>query len=232
MSTSKVTLSCLAWTNADSFSLTIESMYHQLSEQLSARRTAFFDDEAENATMSEEATDQVQSLPTRNDAMFGGGGAASCPPVMTDNSSFQVAATTVSRISAAPLATPALRGALQFSLPVKISTSPIRPQAAAIDSTASQASQAQDTTASRASQAQDTTAMVLFEPKIPTSESAMKTELYDLLREMYTKYLGTLDDDQIEKMALSLKVSLLAGEQERVRELRMDLKVYLIAHHG
>lgn len=53
-----------------------------------------------------------------------------------------------------------------------------------------------------------------------------------MLREMYIKYSGAQDDDQVERMTLSLKASLLAGEEDRVRELKRELKVYLIAHHG
>ena len=33
-------------------------------------------------------------------------------------------------------------------------------------------------------------------------------------------------------MALLLKAPLIAGDMAHVRELRMELKVYLIAHHG
>lgn len=180
-----------------------------------------FDSEAEDATVGEEPAEQDQSLPAKIDTMVDGGEASSCPSVMTNTSSFQFAATPASQRSATPLPAPVSRGALQFSLPVKVSTSPKLAYAVAVDSTASQASQVQDTTA-----------MVLFEPKIPNSETAMKTELHDLLREMYMRYPGAQDDDQVEKMALSLKASLLGGEQERVREIRMDFKAYLIAHHG
>lgn len=208
--------------HADSFlSLAIESMYHQLSEQLSTRRSAMFDPEAEIAVVGEEPAEEIQSLIANNDPMVDGGGVTSCIPVMTNTSSFQVAATPASQRSATPLAAPTLRGALHFSLPVKVSTSPKIPHAVAVDSTASQARQVQDTAA-----------MVVFEPKIPTSESVMKTELHNLLREMYMKYPAAQDDDQVEKMALLLKASLFAGEQERVRELKMDFKAYLIAHHG
>jgi hypothetical protein len=73
--------------------------------------------------------------------------------------------------------------------------------------------------------------MVLSEPKISTSETTMK-EFSILLREVYVKYPDAQDDDEVEKMALLLKASLLAGDQERVRELKMDLKVYLITRHG
>lgn len=60
----------------------------------------------------------------------------------------------------------------------------------------------------------------------------MKKELLSLLREVYVKYSSAQDDDRVEEMALLLKAPLLAGDKERVKELRMDLKVYLIAHHG
>lgn len=217
MLTSKVTLSYLR-TDADGFSLAIDSMYHHLSEQLSTRRAVMFDSEAENATVGEQPAEQVPSVPAQNDAMVDGGGVISRPPSMTDTSSFQIVATPASQRSAIPLAAPISLEGLQFSLPVKASTSPIIPHAVAVGSTASQV--------------QDTTTMVLSEPKVAISETSMKTELYDLLREMYMKYPGAQDDHQVEKMALSLKASLFAGEQDRVRELRMDFKAYLIAHHG
>jgi len=74
--------------------------------------------------------------------------------------------------------------------------------------------------------------MAPSEPEIPKSEMAMKEELLRILREVYIKYPDAQDDDIVEKMALLLKVSLLAGEQERVKELKRELKAYLIAHHG
>lgn len=81
-------------------------------------------------------------------------------------------------------------------------------------------------------QSQQTTTAVRLEPKVATSEMAMKRELLHLLREVYIKYPSAQNDDHVEEMALLLKAPLLAGETERVRELKMDLKVYLIAHHG
>ena len=74
--------------------------------------------------------------------------------------------------------------------------------------------------------------MVSLELETLAREAAAKRELQDVLREMYVKYSGAQDDDQVEKMALVLKAALLAGEQERVREAKMNLKAYLIAHHG
>jgi hypothetical protein len=180
-------------------------MYSKLLKQLSARRTALFDAQGENATTGQESDEKVQSLPAKNVAEVDGGEAAPCPPVMIETSSHHVPATPE---SAALPAIPIPGGSFQFSTPVKQSTSPSIP-----------------------SQAQDTKAMILLESKIPSSEVVMK-EFSNLLREVYVRYPSAQDDDQVEKMALLLKVSLLAGEQERVRELKMDMKVYLIAGHG
>lgn len=63
-------------------------------------------------------------------------------------------------------------------------------------------------------------------------EETMKKELHGLLRDIYIKYPSAQDDDQVETMALQLKGPLLANNKDRVRELRMELKVYLISHHG
>jgi hypothetical protein len=194
-------------------------MYSKLLKQLSTRRTALFDAQGENATTGKESDEQIQSLHAKNVAEVDGGEVASCPPVMAETSSSHVPATPK---SATLPVTPIPDGSFQFSMPVKTSTSPSVPQAVPIESTASPSSQAQD---------KDMKAEILFEPRIPTSELVIK-EFSSLLREVYVKYPSAQDDDQVEKMAVLLKVSLLAGEQERVRELKMDMKVYLIAHHG
>jgi hypothetical protein len=84
----------------------------------------------------------------------------------------------------------------------------------------------------QSSQAEDTTAVAPSQPAILTKEAAAKKELQDLLREMYVKYPSAQDDDQVESMVLLLKASLLSGEQERVRELKTELKLHLIINHG
>jgi hypothetical protein len=192
-------------------------MYSKLLEQLCTRRTALFDAQGENATTGQESDEQIQSHPAKNDAEDDGREAASCPPPMVETSSYHVPATPKS--STLPTTSISDRP-LQFSMPVKISTSPTIPQAGPVESTAPPASQAQDTKVK-----------ILSEAKIPTSAMVMM-EFSSLLREVYVKYPSAQDDDQVEKMAVLLKASLLAGEQERVRELKMDMKVYLIAHHG
>jgi hypothetical protein len=192
-------------------------MYSKLLKQLSTRRTALFDAQGENATTGQESDEQVQSLPAKNVAEVNGGEAAPCPLVMTETSSHHVPATPK---SATLPATSIPGGSFQFSTPVKQSTSPSISQAVPVESTVPPPSQAQDTKT-----------MILIESKIQSSETVMK-EFSNLLREVYVRYPSAQDDDQVEKMALLLKVSLLAGEQERVRELKMDMKVYLIAGHG
>jgi hypothetical protein len=64
------------------------------------------------------------------------------------------------------------------------------------------------------------------------SEDAVKKEILSLLRETYTKYPSAEQDDDVEKMVLRLKALLLADENTLVRELKMELKMYLIAYHG
>ncbi|CAD0021787.1 unnamed protein product [Aureobasidium pullulans] len=64
------------------------------------------------------------------------------------------------------------------------------------------------------------------------NEAAMKKALSSLLHDTYIKYPSAQDDDEVETMALLLEAPLIAGDMARVRELRMELKVYLIAHHG
>jgi hypothetical protein len=195
-------------------------MYGKHLEQFSTRRMAKLDSRGENVSTDEKLAKQIQSFHAKNGADYDGGEAAYRPPVMTETSSYRVPATPVPPEPSRSPTTSTSFGTLESSIPVKTSVSPSIPQAVAIDSIAPPASQAQDTKA-----------MVLSEPKISTSETMMK-EFSSLLREVYVKYPDAQDDDQVEKMALLLRASLLAGGKERVRELKMDLKVYLITRHG
>jgi hypothetical protein len=180
-----------------------------------------FNSQKENPNTAETPPEQIHSLPVKNEPEVKSGEATSCPPVISETSSNNDLATPeVPRFATLP-ATPISHETLQSSVPVKVSTFQSVSEVVAVDSTTPSAGQAQDTIAT-----------MLSEPKIPTSEISMKKELQDLLRDMYIKYPGAQDDDQVEKMALLLKVSLLDGEEERVRELKREIKVYLIAHHG
>ena len=221
MLTSKVIPLSLVRLIADNLSLTVESEYNKLLEQLNTQRVAMLDTQKENAITDEQSTERIQPLPTKCSVKINGGQATTCPPAMAETSSDHVPTTPVGPESATLPATPTSRTTLQSSLPITTSISSSLQQAIAAKSIAP-----------ASSQAQGTTVMAPSEPEIPKSEMAMKEELLRILREVYIKYPDAQDDDIVEKMALLLKVSLLAGEQERVKELKRELKAYLIAHHG
>lgn len=211
--TSKSICSNVAETTLTSSSLVVDPTYNTLLSQLNTRRMAVLRAQTENTTTGA-SVEQAQPLPVKNEDEATGGEPTSCPLAMTEASSCHVPATST---SATLPGTPISHGSLLSSIPTNTSTSTSVPQAVPADSTASSTSQAQDTTATMLSEPKDTT---------------MRKELQDLLREVYIKYSGAQDDDQVERLALSLKASLLAGEEDRVRELKRELKVYLIAHHG
>jgi hypothetical protein len=199
----------------------LESKYSKLLEQLNTRRMTIFDAEKGNSIKAEASVEQVKPLTAENGAKASGGEGTSCPQVVTETSSSHVPATPMNLGSATILTTPMSRGPLQSSLPASTSISSSLSQAVNVNPAAPPNGQTQDTTAIAPSQ-----------PTILTKEAAVKKELLGLLRDMYVKYPGAQDDSQVEAMALLLKASLLAGEQERVRELKTEMKVYLISHHG
>jgi hypothetical protein len=190
-------------------------------EQLNTRQLTVFDAQKGYPIKTEASAGRIQPLPAENGAKESGGEGTSCPQVVNESSSSHVPATPVALASATLSATPMSYGLQQPSLPASTSASPSLSQAVGINSTAALSSQAEDTTAVAPSQ-----------PTISTKNAAAKNELRNLLREMYIKYPSAQDDDQVESMVLLLKASLLAGEQERVRELKTELKVHLIIHHG
>ena len=217
MLTSKSICLNAAETTLTGSSLVVDPTYNTLIAQLNTRRMAVLRAQTENATTGA-SVEQAQPLLVKNEDEAAGGEPTPCPLAMTEASSCHVPA--IPKAATLP-GTSISSEPLLSSISAKPSTSPSIPQAVPLDSTASSTSQAQDTTATISS-----------EPKMPSSETAMKKGLQDLLREMYIKYSGAQDDDQVERMTLSLKASLLAGEEDRVRELKRELKVYLIAHHG
>lgn len=188
----------------------VDSTYNELLAKLNTRRMAVFSAQTEHAT-TRTSSERTQSVPVKEEDEASGGEATSCPSVITQALSCHVPATPK---SATLPGTSVSRGQLLSSIPDKTSTTPSVTRAVAVD-----------LTASLNSQPQDAAVTMLSEPKI-------KKELQDLLLEMYVKYPGAQDDDQVEKMALLLKASLLACEEDRVKELKRELKVYLIAHHG
>lgn len=186
-------------------------MYSGLLKQLSERRIAMFEAQKDNDTAAHESTEHIQSVPAVIDSEVDGGRAVSCPTALTETLSCHA--------STVPAAS---NSATSSSIPMSPKPpQPSLPQDAIANSTDSSSSRNQETT--------DT---VQVGPEVPTSETLMKKELLNLLREVYVKYPSAEDDDLVEEMALSLKVPLLAGDKERVKELKRDLKVYLIAHHG
>ncbi|KAI4847817.1 hypothetical protein E4T44_04299, partial [Aureobasidium sp. EXF-8845] len=200
----------ITWNN----DLGLESKYSKLLGQLNTRRTAIFDAQKGNPIKTEASTEQIQPLPAENGAKASGGEGEYCPRVVTETSSSHVSATPTALGSATLLAAPSSRESLQSNVSASVVTPPTLSQAVNVNAIAPPSSQAEDTTAVTQSQ-----------PTILTKEAAAKKELRDLLREMYVKYPSAQDDDQVESMVLLLKASLLAGEQERVRELKTELKI-------
>lgn len=194
-------------------------MYSKLLKQFDECRMAMFDTQSDNETRIQESPEIMQSFPEEVSFEVDRAKAVFCPPSLTETSCCHISAT--SRVSQPAMPSMALisEELPQSRLPTAVSASASISQtitATPIDPPSTQSQQT--TTAS--------------EPKVATSETVMKKELLHLLREVYIKYPSAQDDDHVEEMALLLKAPLLAGETERVRELKMDLKVYLIAHHG
>ena len=186
-------------------------MYNKLLKQLGDRRIAMFDAQNDNDTTVHESTERIQSVPAGNGSEIAAGRAVSCPIALTETPSCHAPTISVASKSATPSVVPMSPKPPQPSLP-QVTLAKL--------------------TNSSSSRSQKTTDTAQAGPDVPTSETLMKKELLNLLREVYVKYPSAEDDDLVEEMALSLKVPLLAGDKERVKELKRDLKVYLIAHHG
>ncbi|KAG9833612.1 hypothetical protein KCU98_g8928, partial [Aureobasidium melanogenum] len=200
--------------------LVIEPMYSKLLEQLAKSRKVMFDAREENEATSQLSTERTQPLPAEKSSEVDGGKAVSCPPALTETTSGQVPASSAASKSTITPVTP-----LSVELP--------QPCSSARTSTTTRISEVvAGSTDSPSTQSQETTDTAQLELKVPTREELMKKELLNLLREVYIKYPSAQDDDRVEEMALLLKAPLLADDKARVKELKMDLKVYLIAHHG
>ncbi|KAK6007086.1 hypothetical protein QM012_006094 [Aureobasidium pullulans] len=198
----------------------IESMYSKLLEQFDECRSTSSDDQNDNEISSQKFAERTQSLPAENSSEVNGENAVSCPPSLTETSSCQVPATPVASQSASPSVIPRPQELPQPCLPAETSSAVNMPQAIVTSSTNAPSRQSQGM------------AITKTGSDVSISETIMKKELQNLLREVYIKYPSAHDDDYVEEMALLLKAPLLAGDKERVKELRMDLKVYLISHHG
>ncbi|CAD0106312.1 unnamed protein product, partial [Aureobasidium uvarum] len=201
--------------------LMIEPMYNELLEQLNRNQNAMLDPKNENNTTNQQLAKRTQSLSAENNSCAEGRKAISCPPGVTEIASCQASATPVVSKPAKHPVIPMSVESTQPRLPTKPSTSSNTFQAVTASLAGSLSSQSRKKTDKDPS-----------ESKTLTSEAEMKKQMLSLLREVYAKYPSAQDDDQIENMALLLKAPLLTGDEERVRELKMDLKVYLISHHG
>ncbi|KAH0395549.1 hypothetical protein KCU89_g10219, partial [Aureobasidium melanogenum] len=179
-----------------------------------------FDAREENEKTSQVSAERTQSLPAGKSSEVDGDKAVSCLPALTETTSGQVPACPAASKSAISPVAPSSVELPQPCPSSRTSTTTSTPEAVA------------SSTNSPSTQSQETTDTAQLELKAPTSEELMKKELLNLLREVYVKYPNAQDDDRVEEMALLLKAPLLADDKARVKELKMDLKVYLIAHHG
>ncbi|KAH0357192.1 hypothetical protein KCU81_g306, partial [Aureobasidium melanogenum] len=193
--------------------LVIEPMYSKLLKQLAQSRKAMFDAGEEHESKSQVPAEPDESLPAGESSEVDGGRAAPCPPALTETASCQVPASSAASTCTTNSVTPS-----SVELP--------QPYSSVRTSTTTSISEAVP------SPTQETINTSQLGLKVPTKEDLMKKELLHLLREVYIKYPSAQDDDHVEEMALLLKAPLLAGDKARVKELKMDLKVYLIAHHG
>ncbi|KAG9679524.1 hypothetical protein KCU99_g3077, partial [Aureobasidium melanogenum] len=200
--------------------LVIEPMYTKLRRQLAKSRKAMFDAREENEKTSQVSAERTQSLPAGKSSEVDGDKAVSCPPALTETASGQVPACPAASKSAI---TPVAPYSVELPQPCPSSRT---------STTTSISEAVASSTDSPSTQSRETTDTAHPELKAPTSEELMKKELLNLLREVYVKYPNAQDDDRVEEMALLLKAPLLADDKARVKELKMDLKVYLIAHHG
>ncbi|KAH0009595.1 hypothetical protein KCU78_g10656, partial [Aureobasidium melanogenum] len=200
--------------------LVIEPMYTKLRRQLAKSRKAMFDAREENEKTSQVSAERTQSLPAEKSSEVDGDKAVSCPPALTETASGQVPACPA---ASKPAITPVAPYSVELPQPCPSSRT---------STTTSISEAVASSTDSPSTQSQETIDTAQLELKAPTNEELMKKELLNFLREVYVKYPNAQDDDRVEEMALLLKAPLLADDKARVKELKMDLKVYLIAHHG
>ncbi|KAI5236059.1 hypothetical protein E4T43_08844 [Aureobasidium subglaciale] len=199
----------------------LESMYCTLLEQLNNRRATMSKHQTQIESANLTSSEQSQSLPEEGDSKFDGHEDVSCPPSVVKADPHPDPRTPGgSKLANLPLTPMSFESSSfgrptgkidVYSMPKLVIASPAEPSY---------------------SQAREEQAMCTPSSELPVGEMVMKKELLGLLRNMYVKYPSAQDDDQVEDMALLLKAPLLAGNSERVKEIKMDLKVYLIAHHG
>ncbi|CAD0040055.1 unnamed protein product [Aureobasidium pullulans] len=196
-------------------------MYGKLTQQLNSRRSARSDSQKLTEPTVCESTENLTTTVLESTRNSEGDKTVSCPDVMIKSSPSHAPRTPVNLSVPEYPATPVSNGPL-----------PDNSSTAAVSSSNDHLTFSAALTSAEAVSSNNTTDMFPTEADGSSNEAAMKKALSSLLHDTYIKYSSAQDDDEVETMALLLKAPLIAGDMARVRELRMELKVYLIAHHG
>ncbi|KAI5196163.1 hypothetical protein AUEXF2481DRAFT_300233 [Aureobasidium subglaciale EXF-2481] len=199
----------------------LESMYCTLLEQLNNRRATMSKNQTQTKSANLTSFEQSQSSAEEGNSKFDGHEDGSCPPSVVKADPHSDPRTPGGSKLAHLLLTPMSLESSSFGRPTEKMDVCSMPKLVIASSVGSPYNQA------RKKQATNTSSS-----ELPVGEMAMKKEMLGLLRDIYVKYPSAQEDDQVEEMALLLKAPLLAGNTERVKEIKMDMKVYLIAHYG
>jgi hypothetical protein len=194
-------------------------MYGKLTQQLESRRSARSDSQKITGPTIRESIENLTTTVLESTRNSEGDKTVSCPDVMIKSSPSHAPRTPVDLSVSEYPATPVSNGPLPHHRSTDTVSSANDPSPVATVPTTALASS-------------DKTNLVSTEADGSSNEAAMKKALSSLLHDTYIKYPSAQDDDEVENMALLLKVPLIAGDMARVRKLRMELKVYLIAQHG
>ena len=204
---------------ADSCSFVIGTMYGKLTQQLESRRSARSHSQKITGPTVRESIENLTTTVLESTRNSESDKTVSCPAVMIKSSPSHAPTTpvdlSVPEFPATPVSNRPLPG--HRSTETVSSANDLSPVA---------------TVPTTALALSNKTNMFSTEADESSNEAAMKKALSSLLHDTYIKYPSAQDDDEVETMALLLKAPLVAGDMARVRELRMELKVYLIAHHG
>ncbi|KAI5194414.1 hypothetical protein E4T39_08680 [Aureobasidium subglaciale] len=199
----------------------LESMYRTLLKHLNNCRAAMSGNQTQTELASLTSVEQSQSLPEEGSSKSDGQEDGCCP---------------ASVVKAAPHPDPRTPGGSKCDklplTPMSLESSSFGRPTATMDVCSMPKLVTASSTGSLYNQAREKQAVASSSSEPSVSEIAMKKEMLSLLRDIYVKYPSAQNDDQVENMALMLKAPLLAGNTERVKEVKMELKVYLIAHHG
>lgn len=194
-------------------------MYGKLTQQLNSRRSARSDSQKTTEPTVRESIENLTATVLESSGNSEGDKTVSCPAIMIKSSPSHAPRTPVDLSVPEYPATPVSNGPLPDHRSTEIVSSANDPSPVA-------------TVPTTALAPSNKTNMFSTEADGSSNEAAMKKALSSLLHDTYIKYPSAQDDDDVETMALLLKAPLIAGDMARVRELRMELKVYLIAHHG